>query len=176
MSKTTKQDKLAILDGSLDFLIMRDAGKFDAESRRILIAELRKHSAAGEPTLIRWATNEVIKRDALPIAEGSTEYRRLCQVLTRAWIEALERTLEYDEGKWSGAPRDPLLTAPIASNEPITSTGQRGPHLVAVPGEAVMELFDASSRENPRNVKADTLDQSRKVVALFAESLPRLRF
>ena len=39
-----------------------------------------------------------------------------------------------------------------------------------------MELFESYARENPRNVKLDTIDQSRKVVALFAESLPRVRF
>jgi integrase len=177
MPTHTKHDKLATLDASIDFLVMRDAGKYDAESRRGLIAELRRHSATGEPTLIRWAANEAIERDALPISEGSTDYRRLCQVLARAWIEALQRTFEYDEGKWSGGPKDPLLTPPIAANDPITAIGQRhGRQLTAVPGEAVMELFETYSRENPRNVKTDTLDQSRKVVALFAESLSRLRF
>jgi len=43
---------------------------------------------------------------------------------------------------------------------------------VAAPGETVMELFEAYARENPKSVKADTINQSRMAVELFAGTLP----
>src|SRR4051794_40773692 len=74
-------DKFVQLGAALDLLVMRDAAKFDRERRAILLAEHRKHLAAGETALISVFADEVIERERLLIERGSPAYRDLCQRL-----------------------------------------------------------------------------------------------
>lgn len=142
-----------------DVLVVRDAAKLDRERRAILLAECRKHLATGETALISAYADEVIRRDGLLIERGSKAYRDLCQRLQRSQIQFLERTMERDAGNWTGVPTDPIVVPPDPT------MGKR----LAPPGETIMELYDRFKAEKIGTARADTWDQNRKIVKLFAE-------
>lgn len=171
-----KNVELAVLGLSVDFLAARDAAKLDAERRQKLLLELRKHSAKGETVLVQAAADEALRRRGLAIPRGSREYRRLCQALLRGWIEALDRAAERDEGTWKGAPADPTVAKSIAEQSAAAPSIEAPSIALAADGETIEALFERYASENPRNVKVDTLDQSRKIVALFIEALPSAAF
>jgi hypothetical protein len=158
-SRNGKDLGLAVMDASLEFAVMRDAANMDEANRKVLLATLRDHLRRGETVLVRSAADEAIDREGLQVDKGTPAYRELCQALQRAWIQALERTVERDQGKWDGRPTDEVVSIPPGAPEPTK----------APPGESVMDLFDAYADENPKNVKADTLLQNRKIIALFAQ-------
>jgi integrase len=152
--------ELAVLDRALDFLVMRDGGPFNEQSRQTLLKELRKHLRTNETRLVHFAADEAIQREGFAVEKGSAQYHELCHVLQRAWVDGLERTMERDEGKWTGQPTDPIVTAPTG-DKPAT----------AAPGENILELFDVYASENPRNVKPDTLKMNRQIVGWLSQSV-----
>ena len=168
--------RLALLDIEVDYEIIASAAASDRERRRALLPELRKHSATGEIALISWAAEQAIARRGLSISKGSLSFRRICAALLRAWIEVLERSAERDQGDWSGAPRDPKVVSALAVAEGVDLPRNRAEAADSEDAERVDELFGRYSRENPGNVKADTIDQSCKIMALFFQSLPKPRF
>ncbi|OAN48647.1 hypothetical protein A6A05_14950 [Magnetospirillum moscoviense] len=98
-------------------------------------------------------------RERFDLEKGSIPYRDFCLKLMRAWVEALTRAEEHDRGVFGGKPIDPIVKPALAEVELA----------VAASGESIMELFDQFCRENPGGVTADTQDQNRKIVKLFAE-------
>src|SRR5690606_39141254 len=82
----------------------------------------------------------------------------LARRMMRAEIEALERTLERDKGDYTGTPKDPIV-------KPASGRAREQ----ATPGETIMELFENYARENPNQIKPDTLAQARRDVGLFVE-------
>lgn len=156
-------------DDQLDYLAAVLRPDHDATFRADLLAALRSGLRKGSTYVITEAVREietradaVIRSDKLLIVKGSAEYRDLCQTLQRSWLQALEREVERDSGRWDGVPKDDIVIPPKASAV-----------VTAEPGETIMEQFDTYARANPNNIKADTLDYSRKCVAIFAESLPK---
>jgi integrase len=152
-------DPLVQLSASLELLVMRDAAKYDRESRAIILAEHKKHLAIGETALISVYADEVIHRERLLIERGSPAYRDLCQRLQRAQIQALERAAERDAGNWAGTPSDPIVAPPDLT------MGNK----FALPGQSIMELYDRFKAEKIGTARADTWDQNRKIVKLFVE-------
>ena len=118
--------------------------------------------ARGETKLVDDVTQRALDQRGLEVAKGSPEYRQLAQGLQRAELEALDRAAQRDAGDFGGQPRDALIKPPAAQLRAN----------VAAPGESVAELFAAYARENPKNVKPDTLNQSRMAVDLFTGTLP----
>src|SRR3546814_5057958 len=94
---------------------MRDAAEMDREQRGLLISELRRHAAVGETALIEWAADDAIERAGWTIEKGSGPYRELCQRLTLAWLEALTRTQERDQGHFNDTPRSEEHTSELQS-------------------------------------------------------------
>ena len=156
-------DPAARFDLSTDLMVAREAAGHDRTTRTRLLAELRRHLGSGETSLITWAADAALARDNLKAGPASPMYRRLCQALTRAWIEAIERTLERDKGVFTGRPADPIVIAPPALPEPQA----------AAPGEDILKLYDEYQERNPNGVKPDTLAYGRTSVRLFVESLPK---
>ncbi|MDW9812094.1 DUF6538 domain-containing protein [Sinorhizobium meliloti] len=151
-------DRLAVLAASLEVMAVKDRRKFDENSRRVKLAELRRHLATGEAALIEDELEDYIQRNKLIIDPLSPERGDLARRMMRAEIEALERTLERDRGDYSGAPKDPIVT-------PATGKVRE----TAAPGESIMEVFAIYERENPNNIKADTLAQARRDVGIFVD-------
>ena len=158
-------DPAVRLDLSLDLMVAQEAAGHDRIIRTRLLAELRRHLGSGENTLITWAANAALARDNLKAGQTSPMYRRLCQALMRAWIEAIERTLERDQGVFTGQPADPIVIATSAPIEPSPAP--------ALPGEDILALYDEYRERNPNDVKPDTLAYGRTSVRLFVESMPK---
>ncbi len=76
----------------------------------------------------------------------------------RAEIEGLKRSLERDDGDYSGVPSDPIV-------KPAKGKARAS----AAPGETIMELFEVYARENPKQIAADTLNQARRDIGTFIE-------
>ncbi|MDW9362495.1 tyrosine-type recombinase/integrase [Sinorhizobium meliloti] len=156
--KIDVRDRLAVLDASLDLMALKDRRKFDENSRRVKLAEMRKHLATGEAALIEDELEDYIQRNKLIIDPLSPERGDLARRMMRAEIEALERTLERDTGDYSGTPKDPIV-------KPATGKARE----TAAPGESIMEVFAIYERENPNNVKPDTLAQARRDIGTFVD-------
>jgi integrase len=113
-------DPLAVLDVSLDFLVLERKLALDIERRKALAHDLKKQVANGQTELVRYAADSFIAENNLNIASDSTAYRQLCLRIARGEIEYLNRSFERDEGDFTGTPDDPLLVS--ASLAPMNRT------------------------------------------------------
>jgi len=153
---------LGIMAATLDIDVLQSRATAQQDNRKAQSSMMRQHVASGETALIEWAADDYIVRRQLLVEKGTPAYRDLCLRLQRAHIEALNRTFERDAGDYTGTPSDPIVVPP--------SPGQTA---TAGPGESVMELFEQYARENSKQVKPDTLDQSRHAVEHFVETVGR---
>lgn len=152
------RDPLAALDASLDVMVLKQGRALDGQARRAKLDAMRKHLAEGEAALINHEVDDYIERNKLIIDPLSPDRGDLARKMMRAEIEGLERTLERDQGDYSGTPKDPIV-------KPATGTSREQ----AAPGEGIMELFEQYARENPNGVKADTLNQARRDIGTFVD-------
>ena len=151
-------DKVALLSASAELQIAMKAADLDAKARRAKLAEIRKHLSKGETALIADEVDDYLHRNRLMVQRGTPDWISLARRMMRAEIEALQRTIERDEGDFGGVPRDPLV-------KPAS-----GPRRERVkPGESIMEVFEVFARENPRGVAKDRVDQCRRDVHTFVE-------
>jgi integrase len=132
---------------------LRDRFDNSQRERAARLARLKTEAARGETKLIGDVVEQVIEARRLGIDPGTPEYRKLAHGLQRAELEGLSRTVERDQGDFSGAPKDKLVQAPTVFDPPK--------------GEQILELWDRYAREKPGRVSADTWQSNRKVVALF---------
>ncbi|KAB0679513.1 DUF6538 domain-containing protein [Aureimonas leprariae] len=155
-------DPLEILDATLEVQVMQKAGELDAELRRAKLADLRKHLPLGETALVAHEVDAYVEDHKLLVERKGGQWNEIARRMMRAEIEGLERTLERDRGDYGEAPRDPIVK-PAAG----------GSRERAEPGEGIMELFEIYARENPKGIATDTLNQARRDVGTFAETLGR---
>ena len=99
-------DPIAALNLTLEVQVLKDqqAGpkSHDAFARRTKLNELRKHLTKGESALVQHEIDAYLDQNGLTIKPGSQEHTSLIRQLIRAEIEALQRTLERDEGNYGG--------------------------------------------------------------------------
>lgn len=138
--------------------LMKRARADDANLRSRRLAALKRALASGDNKLVAPTVQDFVAKHRLLVDVGSDEYRELCVLMTRAEIEGLQRTLERDEGDFTGAPKDPIV-------KPASGIAREA----AAPGETIMELFEIYARENPNQIKSDTLAQARRDVGLFVD-------
>lgn len=151
-------DPLELLDATLELSIARDAAKSAAHRRKTKLSELRKHLAMGETALIAHEVDDYLRRNRFVVQRGTPAWVSLARHMMRAEIEALERSLERDEGNYGGVPRDTLIKP---------ASGARRER--AKPGESFTEVFEQFARENPRGVAQDRVNQCRRDVRTFVE-------
>lgn len=151
-------DPLVILDATLDVLVKKNAKEISGDFRSAKLSEIRKHIASNEAALIAADVDEYIRKKGLIVDRVSPEWISLARRMMRAEAEALERTFERDRGEYGGIPKDPLVKPP---------SGSRREH--AKPGETILELFEVFSKDNPRGVTKDRLDQCRRDINTFVE-------
>ncbi|MCA1475257.1 site-specific integrase [Bradyrhizobium sp. NBAIM08] len=132
---------------------LRDRFDNNQRERAARLAQMKADAARGETKLIADVVEQVIEARRLGIDPGTPEYRKLAHGLQRAELEGLARTVERDQGDFSGAPKDKVVQQPTVFDPPK--------------GEQILELFDRYAREKPGRVSADTWQSNRKVVALF---------
>jgi len=129
------------------------------------LRRLRNDLATGDLRLIEPAADAFIAKHRFHIDRNSSEYRDLCSKLVRAEIEHLQRTAERDKGDFTGKPADPIVIEPVYNLA-----------LPSEPEEGIMSLFERYEKENPGNVRAETLKQVRRDVQHFADFVgPRVR-
>lgn len=126
------------------------------------MAVLKQHVASGETASTKQFIDQIVSTKQLDVQIKSPDYRRLAQQLQRAEIEALKRSIERDDGDFGGRPTDAIVRPP---------TGKAP--VVAAPGESITELFEAYATENPRDVRINTLNQSRVLIDIFSQFVGR---
>ncbi|SHH04167.1 Site-specific recombinase XerD [Kaistia soli DSM 19436] len=136
------------------FETIRDRIEHDQAERAQRLTALKIGTSRGDTQLVAGAVMKVAKAKRVALPKGSSDYKKLAQGLQRAELEALQRAQERDEGDFSGVPRDRLVKPPVAAP-------------AAAPGRSIPALFERYVRENPKNVKPDTLAQTRMAVKLF---------
>ena len=156
-------DPLSILDTTLDLMVVRKAGEISAGARKIKLAEMRKHLSTGETALIADAVDEYLRENRLFVERSTPDWISLARHMMRAEIEALERTLERDQGDFTGRPKDPLVKPPTFD--------RRAQAEVAAPGESILEAVVAFRLENPRNVSKSRMDESFRDIGIFIETV-----
>lgn len=105
----SQNERLRLLDNALDDLAALRFEDLTREARNVRLNELREHLARREYALITHEADALIKREDLPIEDGSEEYVTLCDRLMRAEIELLTRMNERDAGDYTGQTLDPML-------------------------------------------------------------------
>ncbi len=154
------RDPLAALDASLDVMVLKLRRAHEAQARSAKLDALRKHLVEGEAALIAHEVDDYVERNKLLIDELSPDRSDLARQMMRAEIEGLQRTLERDQGDYSGTPKDPIV-------KPATGTAREQ----AAPGETIMELFEQYAAENPKRITADTLNQARRDIGTFVDTV-----
>jgi len=114
-------DPIAVVNQSLDLLVLRHAQVFDSDTRQARLSALRRELAANETHQVEHEISAYLDQHDLAAPAGSAERVTLAKHLMRAEIEALERTLERDQGNYGGKPADPIV------RPPADSTGGRQP-------------------------------------------------
>ncbi len=152
-------DPLAILAATLDYQVAKGAASISADARRVKLTELRRHLAKSETALVAYEVDEYLRANGLFADRGSPGWISMARGIMRAEIEALERTFERDVGD-TGQPRDPLVRPSGAVRRET-----------AKPGESIMEVFEIFASENPRGVAKDRVDQCRRDIGTFVESV-----
>lgn len=156
-------DPLKVLDAALDYMVLQQAGELEADARQIKLAELRKHLAKGETALIAAEVDEYLRQNSLYVERGTPDWISLARHMMRAEIDALQRTLERDQGDYTGQPRDPLVKPPVGA--------RRGQVESAPPGESIAEMLEAFRKENPRNVSGGRMDEACRDIGVFMETV-----
>lgn len=150
--------KLALMDAGLEVMVLKAQGEYEANARQVKLEHLQRNLRDGETALINHEVADYAARNRLLMDESHPEWKDTARRMIRAEIEALKRGIERDAGDYSGTPTDPIV-------KPVTGTARE----TAAPGEAIMELFAVYERENPNQIKPDTLAQARRDVGLFVE-------
>lgn len=158
LGEITSEYVFGMINAYTDFELMLRARTDDVNLRSRRLAALKRALASGDNKLIAPAVQDFVAKHRLLVDVGSDEYRELCVMMTRAEIEGLQRTLERDGGDFTGAPKDPIV-------KPASGVAREA----AAPGETIMELFEIYARENPNQIKSDTLAQARRDVGLFVD-------
>ena len=149
---------LAMLDASLDFLVLKNTAKLSGDRRRIKLIDLRKQISTGETELVAHEVDLYLRQNGLIAPRGTPTWVAIARRMMRAEMEALQRSLERDVGDYSGRTADPLIVPPSVPRR-----------VRAAPGEGLVEVLDIFTRENSKNVSKDRLNQTRRDVLSFAD-------
>lgn len=151
-------DFIGMINAHTELELLLRARTDDANRRARRLAGLKTALVSGDTTMVKPGVSDFIARNRLLVEGGSDEWRELSALMIRAEVEGLQRTLERDLGDFTGKPADPIV-------KPVTGSAREA----AAPGEAIMEIFDNYARENPNQIKPDTLAQARRDIGLFVE-------
>lgn len=153
-------DPLQMLDVALELHLLKDRRSgskgVEGQNRRIKLEHLKKHLTQGETVLVDHEIDALLAERGVVIDHA--ERANLGRQLIRAEIEALKRTLERDEGNYSGEPVDQLIKRvserQIAKDEP---------------SELITEVFELFARENVGGVSQERISQMRRDIGLLVQ-------
>ena len=107
----------AVFNASTDYELKASARYCDHQARTRRLAALRLALNSGNPRFVEGAVRNYIAEQKLNIQPGSSEWRDLCHKFMRAEVDALQRTLDRDEGIFNDEPTDPLVKHSITRTE-----------------------------------------------------------
>lgn len=140
--------------------ILASRAGWDARRKAARLARLRGDLSTGDTRLIEPDADAFLHKHGFSIQKGDPRYRDLCLKLMRAEIEHLDRYAERERGDYTGHPKDPIITEPaVRTDATVTST----------PTETIMGLFAKYERENPNDIRPESLKQARRDVQHFAD-------
>lgn len=166
--RTTGHTAASIINATTDFELKAGARDFYHNTRTRRLAALRSSFTSGETRWIEPAVEQYVTEHGLPVQRDTPEWRDLADALTRAEIEALERTLERDRGDFSGQPSDPLLTAP--DPEPLDAAKHVGTSQ-GLPLSEALAGFHAERTAGGSTLAPKTMEEHRNAVRMFNEFL-----
>lgn len=157
----------AVFNATTDYELMLGARDFYANNRTRRLAALRASARSGERRWIEPAVEQYISDAGLSIRHGTQEWNDLADALTRAEIEALERTLERDRFDFSGTPGDPLLTSPDPL--PFVMTQNKGKTSRAMSMTQALNSFHYERTAGGNTLAPKTMEEHRNAVRMFNE-------
>ncbi|WP_113913131.1 phage integrase SAM-like domain-containing protein [Roseovarius dicentrarchi] len=161
-----RQSVTSIINATTDFELMAGARYFDRNIRQRRLNALRSSFSTGETRWIEPAVKRYLDDNGLDVQRDTQVWRDLAEAMTRAEIEALERTLERDRGDFSGQPSDPLLTSP--DPKPASAqTGIKGDQGLAL-SEALASFHDERTAGGS-TLAPKTMEEHRNAVRMFNE-------
>jgi integrase len=152
-------DFIGMINKFANLELLISARTHDARLRKARFASLLADLKIGDFKQVTPNVSQFLKENRLLLDRSRPDYRGLCEAMLRAELEALKRSLEQDQGDFSGMPSDPVIVR-LPSHDQIVD---------AAPCEAVMEVFEQYAAENPKGVKPDTLSQARRDIGLFVQ-------
>lgn len=132
---------------------LRDPAAARWERDAAIKAEVGRY---GDAT-VREDVADFVREHHIDAEPGSVSWKRIANAIQRGEREANRAADRRDEGEPVDI-RDKLVSEPAVPR--------------AKPGEEIMELFEAFARENPRGNVKDSINTSRRDVALFVSTLP----
>lgn len=109
----------AFFNVSTDYELAAGASYHYARLRKKRLAAFRSSIANGDTRFVDSRLREYADHHDIEIVFQSLDWRKFGQALLRSEAEALERTLERDEGRYDGIPQDPILKSPAPLKEEI---------------------------------------------------------
>ncbi len=116
----------AMINVFTDYTLAAGARHFYANNRTRRLAAIRTALASSDTRLVDDEIQRYVAEHHLSIEFGSSDWRNLGQALLRAEAEALDRTLERDQGLFSGNPKDPIVKPPNKPAEILAAVPLRG--------------------------------------------------
>jgi hypothetical protein len=142
-------------------LVGRHVWSIAGRTRRL--KSLGTRLAEGNIGIMAEEADAYLKKRHLQLDRGDPRYRELCTALMRGEIELLRRTADRDAGDFTGTIKDPILREPT---DPVAE----------IDGPGIMIMFDRFKRQNPNNVRPETMRRVERDVPHFAEFVgPRVR-
>lgn len=106
---------------------------------------------AGQVRHLKVKGGRFYARTGLTAPEGSAERAVLAKQIMRAEIEALQRTIERDQGDYGGHPADPIVKAPANAIDtpPTLFRSRRCSRITSYPGRHLGSTRTARRRGKP---------------------------
>jgi len=147
-----KQTELARASGRKDPHL--DVGPMNPHYRERLVRTANTGESNGA---CEWAVDEAIAKWGWKVDEGSDHYADLLETAAQALLEARNRIERLNAGNWDETPSSPKLKAALAAQSKAGRTS-----------DGMMDIFELYAKEQG-HLRADTVDQNRKMVRRFAE-------
>lgn len=146
------------INSMTDVQILANKTEWAGRRRRARLNRLRADLGSGDTRLMEPEADRFIREKGFRIAKSSDLYRKLCLMLMRGEIEALQRTMEREAGDFTGQIKDPIVAEAAVRKEASSEA----------PGETVLQLFAKYEKANPKKMQADSMKQVRRDVEHFA--------
>ncbi len=156
----------AMINSMTEYELMRGARDHYAKNRARRLSVLRDSFRSGETRWIEQSVQQYLSDNKLAVEYGTHQWFELANVLTRAEIEALERTMERDRGAFGGQPIDPFLTMPDPE------IGQSAPSSGKASGITLSEALDAFHNERTaggNTLAMRTMEEHKNAARMFNE-------